>query len=32
MLKQKKGKIVNIGSISGILSTPFAGAYCASKV
>lgn len=31
MLKQKSGCIVNIGSVSGILSTPFAGAYCASK-
>ena len=26
-----EGRIVNIGSISGIVSTPFAGAYCASK-
>lgn len=26
-----QGKIVNIGSISGIASTPFSGAYCASK-
>lgn len=25
------GKIVNIGSISGIAPTPFAGAYCATK-
>lgn len=25
------GMIVNIGSISGVASTPFAGAYCASK-
>jgi NAD(P)-dependent dehydrogenase (short-subunit alcohol dehydrogenase family) len=25
------GLIVNIGSISGIVTTPFAGAYCASK-
>lgn len=25
------GMIVNIGSISGIFSTPFAGAYCATK-
>src|SRR5690554_8069381 len=23
--------IVNIGSVSGILTTPFSGAYCASK-
>ena len=27
----KRGLIVNIGSISGIVPTPFAGAYCASK-
>ncbi len=26
-----KPLIVNIGSVSGILTTPFAGAYCASK-
>lgn len=25
------GKIVNIGSVSGILVTPFSGAYCATK-
>ena len=25
------GMIINIGSISGIVTTPFAGAYCASK-
>ena len=25
------GTIINIGSISGIVTTPFAGAYCASK-
>jgi NAD(P)-dependent dehydrogenase (short-subunit alcohol dehydrogenase family) len=31
MKKQKSGKIVNIGSISGIAATPFAGPYCASK-
>lgn len=27
----KAARIVNIGSVSGILTTPFAGAYCASK-
>ena len=27
----KKPVIVNVGSISGVLTTPFAGAYCASK-
>jgi short-subunit dehydrogenase len=31
MLPQRRGRIVNVGSISGILTTPFAGAYCASK-
>lgn len=31
MIDQKKGLIVNIGSVSGILTTPFSGAYCASK-
>jgi short-subunit dehydrogenase len=31
MLNQKYGKIVNIGSVSGILTTPFAGAYCSTK-
>ncbi len=32
MLRQaEKGMIINIGSISGVLTTPFAGAYCASK-
>jgi len=29
--KASQGRIVNIGSISGIFVTPFAGAYCASK-
>lgn len=31
MLKQGEGRIVNVGSASGILTTPFAGLYCASK-
>ncbi len=31
MIRQGSGTIVNIGSVSGILVTPFAGAYCASK-
>ncbi|MEQ1439219.1 SDR family oxidoreductase [Fontimonas sp. SYSU GA230001] len=31
MLPQRAGRIVNVGSVSGILVTPFAGAYCASK-
>ncbi|GLQ32070.1 SDR family NAD(P)-dependent oxidoreductase [Litoribrevibacter albus] len=31
MLEQQQGLIINIGSVSGILTTPFSGAYCASK-
>lgn len=31
MAKAGKGRIVNIGSIVGVLPTPFTGAYCASK-
>ncbi|MEO1387886.1 MAG: SDR family oxidoreductase [Cyanobacteria bacterium J06634_6] len=31
MKGQQAGLIVNIGSISGLVTTPFAGAYCASK-
>lgn len=31
LLKSESAQIVNIGSVSAILSTPFAGAYCASK-
>jgi len=31
MRKSGSGLIVNVGSISGIVTTPFAGAYCASK-
>ena len=31
MLKHGSGLIVNVGSVSGITATPFAGAYCASK-
>lgn len=31
MIKKRAGKIVNISSISGILNTPFAGAYCSTK-
>ncbi|WP_379555952.1 SDR family NAD(P)-dependent oxidoreductase, partial [Pseudomonas sp. MD332_8] len=30
-LRKRKGLGVNIGSVSGVLVTPFAGAYCASK-
>ncbi len=31
MRQAKQGLIVNIGSVSGILVTPFSGAYCATK-
>ncbi|HEY6561305.1 MAG TPA: SDR family oxidoreductase [Polyangiaceae bacterium] len=31
MAEQRSGRIVNIGSVVGLLPTPFAGAYCASK-
>ncbi|MGC1329479.1 SDR family oxidoreductase [Pseudomonas sp.] len=31
LLRAGKGLVVNIGSVSGVLVTPFAGAYCASK-
>ncbi|MBV4487394.1 SDR family oxidoreductase [Pseudomonas sp. SWRI153] len=31
LLRRAKGLVVNIGSVSGVLVTPFAGAYCASK-
>jgi NAD(P)-dependent dehydrogenase (short-subunit alcohol dehydrogenase family) len=31
MIRHRHGRIVQIGSISGILTTPFAGSYCASK-
>ncbi|NOZ61114.1 MAG: SDR family oxidoreductase [Calditrichaeota bacterium] len=31
LLKSKNAIVVNIGSVSGILTTPFAGSYCASK-
>lgn len=31
LLLQTKGLVVNIGSVSGVLTTPFAGVYCASK-
>jgi len=30
-LRRRHGLVVNIGSVSGVLATPFAGAYCASK-
>ena len=31
MAAQGRGLVVNIGSVSGVLTTPFAGAYCATK-
>jgi short-subunit dehydrogenase len=31
LLRRSRGVVVNIGSVSGVLVTPFAGAYCASK-
>ena len=31
MARRGRGCIVNIGSVSGVLPTPFSGAYCATK-
>lgn len=31
LLRGSRGLVVNIGSVSGVLVTPFAGTYCASK-
>ena len=31
MIKKRTGKIVNMSSVSGVLPTPFAGAYCSTK-
>lgn len=31
MMRRRSGMVVNIGSVSGILVTPFSGAYCATK-
>jgi NAD(P)-dependent dehydrogenase (short-subunit alcohol dehydrogenase family) len=30
-LRKAPGRIVNIGSLSGLISSPYSGAYCASK-
>jgi NAD(P)-dependent dehydrogenase (short-subunit alcohol dehydrogenase family) len=31
MVERRSGRIVNVGSVVGVLPTPFAGPYCASK-
>ena len=31
MIARRRGLVVNISSVSGVLTTPFAGPYCASK-
>lgn len=31
MISRRSGSIINVGSVSGILTTPFAGVYCATK-
>jgi len=31
MVGRRGGRVVNIGSVSGVTATPFAGAYCGSK-
>jgi len=31
MARRRRGRIVNVGSVVGVLPTPFAGPYCASK-
>jgi NAD(P)-dependent dehydrogenase (short-subunit alcohol dehydrogenase family) len=31
MADRRRGRIVNVGSVVGVLPTPYAGAYCASK-
>jgi NADP-dependent 3-hydroxy acid dehydrogenase YdfG len=31
MVERRTGRVVNIGSISGVTATPFGGAYCGSK-
>jgi NAD(P)-dependent dehydrogenase (short-subunit alcohol dehydrogenase family) len=31
MAERRSGRLINVGSVVGLLPTPFAGAYCASK-
>jgi len=31
MIAARRGRIVDVSSVSGVMTTPFAGAYCASK-
>lgn len=31
MAQHKRGRIINFSSVSGVMTTPFAGPYCASK-
>jgi NADP-dependent 3-hydroxy acid dehydrogenase YdfG len=31
MIERRRGRVVNIGSVSGVTATPFGGAYCGSK-
>ena len=31
MVERRSGRIVNIGSVSGVTATPFGGAYCGTK-
>ncbi len=31
LIRKGSGRIVNVGSISGLIASPFVGAYCASK-
>ncbi|PQA44802.1 SDR family oxidoreductase [Amnimonas aquatica] len=31
MIARRRGLVVNVGSVSGVLPTPFSGAYCATK-
>lgn len=31
MARRRHGRVINIGSVSGVTTTPYSGAYCASK-